>query len=40
MRLKQEGLSQSPGQAMFDFMDFSNRIGFNDVWEFEKRWAK
>ena len=39
-RLKNNGLCQSPDQAMFDFMDFSNRIGFKEVWEFEKRWAK
>lgn len=39
-RLKNEGLSQSPDQEMFDFMEFCELIGFDKVWEFEKRWAK
>lgn len=39
-RLKDEGLSQSPEQPMFDFMEFCGLIGFKDVWAFEERWAK
>ena len=39
-RLKDEGLSQSPQQPMFDFMEFCGLIGFKDVWAFEERWAK
>lgn len=39
-RLKDEGLSQAPGQPMFDFMEFCGLIGFKDVWAFEERWAK
>ena len=39
-RLKSEGLSQSPEQEMFNFNEFCALIGFDKVWEFEKRWAK
>jgi 2-methylisocitrate lyase-like PEP mutase family enzyme len=38
--LKAHGLSQTPDIPMFDFMEFCSLIGFNDVWDFEKRWAK
>ncbi len=38
--LKEQGLSQVPGVDMFDFNEFCGLIGFKDVWEFEKRWAK
>ncbi len=38
--LKTQGLSQTPGLAMFDFMEFCRLIGFQPVWDFEKRWAK
>ena len=38
--LKDRGISQSPDIPMFDFMEFCRLIGFTDVWEFEKRWAK
>lgn len=40
LKLKNEGLSQSPGIPMFDFMEFCRLIGFQDVWDFEKRWAR
>jgi 2-methylisocitrate lyase-like PEP mutase family enzyme len=39
-RLKDQGLSQSPEQAMFDFMEFCKLIGFQEVWDFEKKWAR
>lgn len=39
-RLKTEGLSQAPGQPMFDFMHFCGLIGFQEVWDFEKRWGR
>jgi len=39
-RLKDEGLSQSPEQPMFDFMEFCRLIGFQEVWDFEERWAR
>lgn len=40
LRLKQDGVSQVPEIPMFDFMEFCERIGFKEVWDFEKRWAK
>ena len=40
LTLKHEGLSGSPKSPLFDFMEFCELIGFKDVWEFEKRWAK
>ena len=38
--LKEQGLSQVPEIDMFDFNEFCGLIGFKEVWEFEKRWAK
>ncbi len=38
--LKDQGLSQSPDQSMFDFTEFCKLIGFQQVWDFEKRWAR
>ncbi len=38
--LKETGTSLSPDIPMFDFNEFSRLIGFDHVWEFEKRWAK
>ncbi len=39
-RLKETGDGNATGQPMFDFMEFSARIGFQDVWDFETKWAK
>jgi 2-methylisocitrate lyase-like PEP mutase family enzyme len=39
-RLKDEGLSQHTDTPMFDFRTFCGLIGFADVWEFEKKWAR
>ena len=39
-RLKDTGLSQSPDQAIFDFMEFCELIGFKEVWDFEKKWVQ
>ena len=39
LNLKQTGLSQSPDQTMFDFMEFCRLIGFEQVWDFEARWG-
>jgi 2-methylisocitrate lyase-like PEP mutase family enzyme len=39
-RLKDQGLSQSADQPMFDFTAFCKLIGFQEVWDFEKRWAR
>ena len=38
--LKTQGLSQTPEVPLFDFGEFCRLIGFEQVWEFEKRWAK
>jgi 2-methylisocitrate lyase-like PEP mutase family enzyme len=38
--LKDQGLSQTPELPMFDFTEFCKLIGFQEVWDFEKRWAK
>jgi 2-methylisocitrate lyase-like PEP mutase family enzyme len=36
----EHGTSQTPAQALFDFSEFNQLIGFPEVWEFEKRWAR
>ncbi|MEO9599434.1 isocitrate lyase/PEP mutase family protein [Parasphingorhabdus sp.] len=36
--LKEEGIGQPDG--IFDFSEFCSLIGFEDVWEFEKKWAQ
>ncbi|MBA2960961.1 MULTISPECIES: isocitrate lyase/PEP mutase family protein [Ramlibacter] len=38
--LKEQGVSQTPGIDMFDFGEFCKLIGFEQVWDFEKRWAR
>ena len=38
--LKEKGTSQDPGVKMSDFNEFCELIGFQEVWEFEKRWAR
>ena len=40
LRLKSEGLGESPDQEIFNFKEFCSLIGFEDVWAFEKKWAK
>jgi 2-methylisocitrate lyase-like PEP mutase family enzyme len=39
-KLKDEGISQSPELPLFDFTEFCKLIGFQEVWDFEKRWAR
>jgi len=39
-QLKDHGLSQSPDIPLFDFTEFCKLIGFQQVWDFEKRWAR
>jgi len=39
-QLKEQGLSQSPDIPLFDFTEFCKLIGFQQVWDFEKRWAR
>ena len=38
--LKDKGLSQTPEIPMADFGEFCRLIGFEQVWDFEKRWAR
>lgn len=38
--LKETGTSLSPDIPMFNFREFCSLIGFEDVWAFEKKWAK
>lgn len=40
MNLKQNGTSISDQVPLFDFNEFCRLIGFEDIWEFERRWAK
>lgn len=39
-RLKAEGTGEPDGMEMFDFKRFCSLIGFEDVWAFERKWAK
>tara|TARA_R110002124_G_scaffold166657_3_gene333974 strand:+ start:393 stop:1250 length:858 start_codon:yes stop_codon:yes gene_type:complete len=36
--LKEDGIGQPDG--IFDFSEFCSLIGFEEVWDFEKKWAK
>ena len=36
----EHGTSQTPAQPLFDFSEFNQLIGFPEVWEFERRWAR
>lgn len=38
--LKNEGTSSSPNLPLFSFAEFNSLIGFEEVWEFERRWAR
>ncbi|KQP35768.1 oxaloacetate decarboxylase [Pseudorhodoferax sp. Leaf274] len=38
--LKDTGNGDAPGQPLFGFQDFCERIGFEEVWAFERRWAR
>lgn len=40
LALKQEGTSLSPTAPHFDFGEFNTLIGFSEVWDFEKKWAR
>ncbi len=37
---KQEGTSNSPRLPLYDFRAFQSLIGFEDVWAFERKWAR
>ncbi|WP_028030126.1 isocitrate lyase/PEP mutase family protein [Gemmobacter nectariphilus] len=38
--LTREGTSASPSLPLFSFKEFNSLIGFEDVWEFERKWAQ
>lgn len=38
--LKQTGTSLSPDVPLFNFKEFCSLIGFEDVWAFDKKWAR
>lgn len=38
--IKQTGSSYQTDVAMYDFNEFCSLIGFDDVWEFERRWVE
>jgi 2-methylisocitrate lyase-like PEP mutase family enzyme len=38
--LRAEGTSKSPNLPLFNFREFQSLIGFEDVWAFERRWAR
>lgn len=40
MVLKNEGTSNSPNLPLFSFKEFNKLIGFPEVWEFERKWAR
>jgi 2-methylisocitrate lyase-like PEP mutase family enzyme len=37
--LKEQGTSRVDGVELFDFQEFCRLIGFEEVWDFERRWA-
>ena len=37
--LKTQGTSDSPDLPLFSFAEFNSLIGFEEVWDFERRWA-
>jgi len=39
-QLKATGVSQGPELPLFDFQEFCGLIGFQEVWDFDKRWAR
>lgn len=39
-RMKAEGTGEPEGMPLFDFKQFCSLIGFEDVWAFEKQWAR
>jgi 2-methylisocitrate lyase-like PEP mutase family enzyme len=38
--LKTQGTSNSPDLPLFSFKEFNSLIGFDDVWAFERKWAR
>jgi 2-methylisocitrate lyase-like PEP mutase family enzyme len=39
-RMKAEGTGEPSGMPLFDFKRFCSLIGFEDVWAFERKWAR
>jgi len=39
-QLKATGVSQGPEVPLFDFREFCGLIGFQEVWDFDQRWAR
>lgn len=39
-RMMAEGTGEPSGMPIFDFKQFCSLIGFDDVWAFEKQWAR
>ena len=39
LQLKQQGICEPDDVPMFDFAETCKMLGFEDVWEFEKKWA-
>ena len=40
MTLKTDGTSDSPKVPLFNFGEFNKLIGFEEVWDFERKWAR
>ena len=40
LHLKHQGTNESPDVPMFDFQEFNRLIGFEEVWAFDKKWAR
>ncbi len=38
--LKTRGITQTPEVPLFDFNEFCGLIGFQEVWDFDKRWSR
>lgn len=38
--LKEKGVGEDPSVPLFDFNEFCRLIGFEDIWAFERKWAK
>lgn len=38
--LRESGSATESGQAIYDFRRFCEQIGFEDVWAFDRRWAR
>ena len=38
--LKQKGLGESEEVPLFDFNEFCRLIGFEEIWDFDRKWAR